>query len=195
MNLLAHAHLSFGRPEILVGNMISDFVKGRKKYDFPKGILQGIDLHRAIDTFTDEHPATREAKTFLQPAVRLYSGAFVDVIYDHFLANDRNEFTDATLLNYSLKTYKILEDHFAVLPLRMQQMLPYMSSQNWLYNYRTTDGIEKSFGGVVRRALYLSSASEPFSLFKSCFKSRLHYNRLCVHINLPPVYTRQTRIR
>jgi acyl carrier protein phosphodiesterase len=35
MNYLAHAYLSFNDPEILVGNMISDFVKGKKKFDFP----------------------------------------------------------------------------------------------------------------------------------------------------------------
>jgi acyl carrier protein phosphodiesterase len=30
MNYLAHAYLSFGEPDILAGNMISDFVKGKK---------------------------------------------------------------------------------------------------------------------------------------------------------------------
>ena len=34
MNYLAHAYLSFGNEDILVGNMISDFVKGKKKYDY-----------------------------------------------------------------------------------------------------------------------------------------------------------------
>lgn len=35
MNYLAHAYLSFNDPEILVGNLISDFVKGKKKFDYP----------------------------------------------------------------------------------------------------------------------------------------------------------------
>ncbi len=35
MNYLAHAYLSFGDPDILAGNMISDFVKGKKKFDYP----------------------------------------------------------------------------------------------------------------------------------------------------------------
>jgi len=30
MNYLAHAYLSFDHEEILVGNLISDFVKGKK---------------------------------------------------------------------------------------------------------------------------------------------------------------------
>ena len=60
MNYLAHAYLSFNDPEILVGNMISDFVKGKKKFDYPLRIQAGIMLHRIIDEFTDGHPATRE---------------------------------------------------------------------------------------------------------------------------------------
>lgn len=62
MNYLAHAYFSFDHPQILTGNMISDFVKGRKQYDYPESIQQGIRLHRAIDAFTDEHPVTRELK-------------------------------------------------------------------------------------------------------------------------------------
>ena len=61
MNYLAHAYRSFHLPDILVGNMISDFVKGKKKYEYSEGILKGIDLHRSIDTFTDEHEATKQA--------------------------------------------------------------------------------------------------------------------------------------
>jgi len=88
LNYLAHAYLSFDQPEIIVGNLISDFVKGKKKFDYPPGIQKGIALHRAIDTFTDSHPATKEAKEVFRPHYRLYAGAFIDVAYDHFLAND-----------------------------------------------------------------------------------------------------------
>ena len=62
MNYLAHAYFSFNHTDILTGNMISDFVKGKKKYDYPPGIQKGIALHREIDEFTDAHEATRLAK-------------------------------------------------------------------------------------------------------------------------------------
>lgn len=172
MNLLAHAWLSFGHPEILVGNMISDFVKGKKKFDYSPGIQKGIMLHRAIDTFTDFHPATRAAKEFLKPAVGPYSGAFVDVVYDHFLANDITEFTPASLQQTALDTYAVLSTFEQDLPSPFRQMLPYMSSQNWLFNYHTLPGIQKSFNGVVRRAAYLNSSDEVYALFE------LHYTSL-----------------
>lgn len=171
MNFLAHAYLSFNHPEILVGNMISDFVKGKRKFQYSEDIQQGIFLHRQIDSFTDDHDATKEARKFLKPAVGLYSGAFVDVAYDHFLANDVNEFTDASLHQHAIQTYSILTAYNEVLPVKLQTMLPYMQAQNWLYNYKTVAGTQSSFGGVVRRASYLYSSSEVFDLFQKHYTS------------------------
>ena len=165
MNYLAHAYLSFNHPDILVGNMISDFVKGKKQFDYPAAIQKGIRLHRAIDNFTDEHPATREAKQYFRPAVGLYAGAFVDIVYDHFLALDSNELTEQEWKNFAVVTYRQLSEQPEWLPEKFARMLPYMSSQNWLYNYRFTWGMENSFGGLVRRAAYLTDSSQAFSLF------------------------------
>ena len=172
MNYLAHAYLSFGRPGILVGNMISDYVKGKKKYDYPGQIQQGIAVHREIDRFTDVHPATKEAKEIFRPAYRLYAGSLMDVIYDHFLALDENEFTDESLKAFTINTYTML-DHFTEhFPEKFSRMYPYMKAQNWLYNYRYRQGIEKSLAGVVRRAKYLEESDTAYRLFNE------HYNKL-----------------
>jgi acyl carrier protein phosphodiesterase len=182
MNYLAHAYLSFNHPEILVGNMISDFVKGKTKFDYPPGIQNGIALHRAIDEFTDAHPATKEAKEYFRPAYRLYSGAFVDVVYDHFLALDTNEFKNLTALHYfSVNVYKILEENFSILPKSFQNLLPHMKQHNWLYNYQYIAGIEKSFGGLVQRAKYINESASAFDVFNK------NYNELkdCYNIFFP----------
>ncbi len=171
MNLLAHACLSFNAPYILVGNMISDYVKGKSKYLYPPAIQNGIALHRAIDAFTDGHPATKEAKEFFRPYYRLYAGACVDVVYDHFLANDSNEFMDETALNsFAQSTYTLLEQHKIYLPEKFLQMLPYMRSQNWLYHYRFRQGIEQSFGGLVRRSAYLTDSAPAFAAFEKNYE-------------------------
>src|SRR6185503_13562950 len=109
MNYLAHAWLSFNQPGILTGNMISDFVKGKKKFDFPPVIQKGIALHRAIDEFTDFHPVIQKAKSYFRKEYRLYSGAFIDIVFDHFLANDKKEFADGIELDtFCQATYIIL---------------------------------------------------------------------------------------
>jgi len=172
MNYLAHAYLSFNIPEILAGNMISDFVKGKKQYDYPTGIQVGIKLHRAIDIFTDSHPFTKQAKTFFQPAVGLYSGAFVDVVYDHFLAKDSTEFIDdAGLQTFATNTYLSLNSLAPLLPEHFVNMLPSMQQHNWLYNYQFMQGIESSFKNVARRAKYLDNADACFQLFQAQYVS------------------------
>ena len=52
-----------------------------------------------------------------------------------------------------------------------------MQSQNWLYNYKYKSGIEKGFGGLVRRAAYLSESAVAFNIFNE------HYNDLQICYN------------
>jgi acyl carrier protein phosphodiesterase len=172
MNYLAHAYLSFNKPDILAGNMISDYIKGKKQFDYPLPVQKGIKLHRAIDNFTDTHAATQELKSFFRPQYRLYSGAFADVVYDHFLANDTNEFNSETdLKTFATNTYQMLESYTELFPLPFQKMFPYMKEYDWLYNYRHTWGIEKSFGGVVRRSAYLTESDIAFDIFNTHYKA------------------------
>ena len=152
--------------------MISDHVKGKKKYDYAEQIQQGIAVHREIDRFTDIHPATKEAKEIFRPAYRLYAGSLMDVIYDHFLALDENEFTDESLKEFTINTYAMLDQFNGHFPEKFNRMYPYMKTQNWLYNYRYRQGIEKSLSGMVRRAKYLKESDTAYLLFNE------HYNKL-----------------
>jgi acyl carrier protein phosphodiesterase len=178
MNYLAHAYFSYNDPEALVGNMISDFVKGRKKFDYSIGIQNGITLHRLIDRYTDDHPATKAAKEVFRPTYRLYSGAFIDVVYDHFLALDDSIFTETSLQRFAQATYKTLDNYFSSLPLSFQAIFPYMKKHDWLYHYRFRQGIEKSFGGLVRRSTYLTESdsaamllAQHYTTLQDCYKS------------------------
>jgi acyl carrier protein phosphodiesterase len=172
MNFLAHAHLSFGHQKILVGNMISDFVKGKAQYDFDEEIRRGIILHRKIDEFTDAHAATKEASNFFRADYRLYSGPLMDIFYDHFLANDPVEFQNNSLFLFTEDVYKTLEENSIHLPARFLMLLPYMKSENWLYHYKDREGIERSIRGLVRRATYLSDDKTAIELFNK------HYTAL-----------------
>lgn len=165
MNYLAHAYLSFQDPHILVGNMTSDFIKGKKKYDYPSPVLYGINLHRSIDEYTDNHPVTKEAKKIFQPHYGLYAGAFMDIVYDYYIANDPLLFEKDELELFSLDVYDTLDRHIELLPERFRLMLPYMKKQNWLLNYRTTIGIKRSFEGLTHRASYMSDSNPAYESF------------------------------
>lgn len=185
MNYLAHAYLSFGNQEILAGNMISDFVKGKKKFDYPEKIHKGIILHREIDRFTDNHHTTKLAKEIFRPVYRLYSAAFVDVVYDHFLATDEELFTDESLRLFTEEVYSMLSRSLKIFPEKFSGMFPYMQSQNWLYNYRFRWGIEKSFGSLVRRAAYIEESDTAFALFNENYELLKIYSRDFIHSVIP----------
>jgi acyl carrier protein phosphodiesterase len=158
MNYLAHAYLSFGEPEILAGNIFSDFIKGKKRYDFPQRIQEGIALHRGIDEFTDRHAATAKAKEFFKPVYRLYASPLIDIVYDHFLAKDPANFPDDSLKTFSANAYKQLAQFKDIFPENFDTVFYYMQLHDWLYNYQFTWGIFRSIEGLVRRAAYIKDA-------------------------------------
>ncbi len=166
MNYLAHAYLSFNHPQVLTGNMISDYVKGKSQYDYPQIIQAGIRLHRTIDHFTDQHNASRVISSVFRPVYRLYSTAFTDIVYDYFLANDALLFPDAaSLQTFAQDTYESLRKHRDFFPQKFSVLFPYMHTQNWLYNYQYDWGIQRSFEGLGRRAAYLPETAIAFDLF------------------------------
>ncbi len=166
MNYLAHAYLSFGHQQVLVGNMISDYIKGRRQYDYPPEVLVGIKLHRAIDAFTDAHAITKELKTIFVPNYRLYAGAFVDVVYDYFLANDTTVFAEENdLLAFTALIYQGMDKEQHHFPEKFAKMFPYMRTQNWLYHYKFDDGMQKSFNGLMRRSAYITETELAYALF------------------------------
>lgn len=167
MNYLAHACLSFNDPHILLGNMISDHVKGKKIYDYDKKILIGIKLHRRIDEFTDNHPATKFIRSFFTEPYGHYRAVFSDIVCDYFLANDITIFTSEDALKVFVdQVYQTLDTKAKLFPPGFSMMYPYMKQHNWLFNYKFHFGMQKSFAGIVRRAKYMEDSEPAFQIFK-----------------------------
>ena len=176
MNYLAHAYLSFNDQSLIVGNMIADYVKGKHWQEYDPGIQQGIQLHRAIDTFTDTHPVTLAAREYFQASCGRYSAVFIDIVYDHFLATDASIFTEQSLAAFTQQIYHTVAQQHDILPPVFQQVFRHMKQHDWLYGYRFMDGIYKSFSGIVHRAKFFeATADAPFEVLKQ------HYDELAAH--------------
>ena len=160
MNFLAHAYLSFGQEEILVGNFIADFVRGKDIEKYPKKVQLGIQLHRAIDTYTDSHPLVKQVQSFLIPRFGHYSRVISDVFFDYFLAKNWNNYSDTPLEQFSLDSYRILSLYPQELPEAFRRMFHWMRTQNWLYAYREPVGIQAALDGLSRRARFDSKMNE-----------------------------------
>ena len=161
MNYLAHSFLAFSDEQI-VGQFLEDVIRNKDRFSYPEKMQQGITLHREIDTFTDAHPAISEAKKIFSPLVRLYSGAFVDVSMDYFLANS---LSDEELRKHAEKVYQVLRKYEEFLPERLMRMVNGMEKDNWLYNYKEDWGIKYSMQNVLNKAKYLDKDIPVFELF------------------------------
>lgn len=167
MNFLGHAWLSFEDPQVLLGNMIGDHVKGKKALSrFPPGVARGILLHRRIDQFVDHHPASKRVKMIFRPDFGLYAGALIDVLFDHFLANDPACFHSlASLKSFSQKTYGLLNEQRAWFPPLFAQYFDRMVEDDWLSGYRRLDGVQRALRGLSYRAKYIPDTAMAYSLF------------------------------
>jgi acyl carrier protein phosphodiesterase len=151
MNFLAHIYLSFDDDEITIGNFIADSIRGNKFTHLPDRIQKGIKLHRHIDTFTDAHPTVRKSTKRLHENYGHYSGIIVDIFYDHYLAKNWKVYSDTPLDVFVNNFYDLLEDNYEILPIGVQRMMPYMISDNWIFNYSKMDGIARVLNGMNRR--------------------------------------------
>jgi acyl carrier protein phosphodiesterase len=151
MNFLAHAFLSRSSPEMLIGGMLGDFVKGALGERYTPAMRAGILLHRAIDRYTDAHPTVRASCALISPARRRFAAILVDVFYDHFLARHWQRYADLPLEAFTQQVYATLLPHTASYPERLQRILPHMAADDWLASYAEIESVDAALHGIARR--------------------------------------------
>lgn len=156
MNYLAHLFLAGTDPEMILGNFIADHVKGSDVLKYSHTIRKGISMHRAIDTFTDQHPVVKESIARLRTDFRKYAGVIVDMYYDHYLSLHWDEYSNQELIDFTRSRYDILNTFLAIIPARSARLLYYMEKQNWLLSYGSFDGMQQAFNGMSRRTTFES---------------------------------------
>lgn len=178
MNFLAHIYLSGENENIIIGNFIADGIKGKRYLKYPPEIAKGILLHRGIDSFTDSHPTVRKSTAKLHENYGHYSGVIVDILYDHFLAKNWHKYHPQPLDEYVQDFYSLLRENFTKLTPRIQKMMPFLISQNWLLEYATVEGIGKILAqmnvrtkGVTQMDQAVNELRENYDEFEAEFTS------------------------
>jgi acyl carrier protein phosphodiesterase len=151
MNYLAHLFLADNTPESLVGAMLGDFVKGAAKNHYSPVIQRNIELHRRIDSFTDAHPIVRASKRVFAPERRRFAGVLLDIFFDHYLAKHWEQFSHISLDVFTTNVYAALHAHHELLPEKLQRMLPFMQTEDWLGSYARIEWIELTLQRMARR--------------------------------------------
>lgn len=155
---------------------MGDFCQGLDIAALPEPIQLGIENHRSIDRFTDNHSLVRELKGHLPEDMRRYSGIIADVVFDHFLALHWQDYSEQAFTEFRTQSYQQLLTRIDLMPERMQLMVQRMTSQDWLSGYQHLNNIDRALNGIGMRMRFanpLHRAIEPvkenYQIYQSTF--------------------------
>mgnify|MGYP000161708143 CR=1 FL=1 len=157
MNFLAHLFLSGEDEDIIVGNMIADFIRNKEVAGFSPEVQKGIHLHRLIDSYTDNHEEVRKGTSRLRPHHRKYAPVVIDLFYDYLLAKNWDTYSNISLNDFCQNMYQVLNKRMEEMPLKLKERLPGMIESNWLVKYGTFDGLHYVLEMMDRRTKFPSN--------------------------------------
>ncbi len=172
MNYLAHAFLSNNDRDLLIGNFIADHLHGNDFGNYSPKIIEGIYLHRKIDTFTDAHPKFKESKRIFYNGYERYSGVLIDIYFDHFLGKNFSNYSPSSLKTFCDNVYSIYSESQTLLPKSSSNFLEYVLKNNIYHHYSTLEGIEKVLFHLSHRIKHGVMLNESVIIFKQ------HENKL-----------------
>lgn len=178
VNYLAHIYLSGDSEQTILGNFIGDFVKGNRHQHYPDQVAFGIILHRHIDSFTDQHEATKECIRMLRPGYGKFAGIVADIFFDHFLAHNWKDYSPYTLRHFARNAHAIFLSNFGLLPMRVKQILPFLIHHKRLESYAKRENLHQVLDIMSKRTSLPSNAewalqtlNDEYSQFEALFKS------------------------
>lgn len=157
-----------------LGGLMGDFVKGPIPDSYPRGIAQGLYLHRRIDTFSHSNLHTRRSRNRLDPKYGHGRGIIVDIFYDHCLASSWSDYSKEPLEDFAAHVYKLLRARQHQLPDGLKLVATRMIEQNWLVSYRHFEVVGKALHRLsqrLSRPLPLAGAIEDLARNEDSLKS------------------------
>ncbi|MBS0010213.1 MAG: DUF479 domain-containing protein [Bacteroidales bacterium] len=171
MNVLAHIYLSGDSDEIIIGNYIGDYVKGRDYLKYPELIKKGIILHRHIDDFTDKHPVVQRSKILFTRRYHKYAGIVVDIIYDHYLTKEWDTFSRRPIESITYQFYRAMVNNYEILPPKVKDRFPFFIINNWIESYKTSKGLKKVLATMSKRTSLPSESKYAIKTLKKNYYS------------------------
>ena len=160
MNFLAHAVLAGDAETDRVGGLIGDFIKGPLPAGLPPAIASGVALHRAIDSFAEQHDAFINSRRRISTTRRRVAGVLVDLFYDHLLARDWAQHASTPLAPYTDQIYAALQRASTCLPPVAREVVGKMQAGNWLLSYRHLAAVGLA---IDRMSIYRIKRANPLA--------------------------------
>lgn len=151
MNHLAHVFLAPDSTEARVGSILGDFTRGIDVSLLPVPVQQGIRHHRAVDSFTDQHPEVLASKAIFSRQRRRFAGVALDILYDHYLLRHWQRFSQTDRGIFVESIYQELQRNEHLMPEKMAQVTRRMVEHDWFGAYRDLESIGYALDRVAGR--------------------------------------------
>lgn len=150
VNFLAHLYLAPATSFAWAGSILGDFVRRGELHRLAPEERQAVELHWAVDAFTDSHPVVQRSRRRLAPPYRRYAPVLLDLFYDHFLAAGWSGWSSEPLQRFTGRVYAGLRDRAPDHP-AIAGMIEAMVSRDWLCSYADEAGIALALTRMERR--------------------------------------------
>lgn len=175
MNYLAHLYLSGNTQEVIVGNMMEDYIHGRIEHPRNNHLNHtlkiGVQLHRNIDVFTDSHPIIKESKSFFHANFDRYAPIIIDVLFDHYLLINWVKYSAEENQSFRKRIYEAFTNHYTILPPKMQLLIESMITHDWLKNYKEIWGLERALMNISNRLSHKVDLTKAIPVFLANYEA------------------------
>ncbi|NMT63610.1 acyl carrier protein phosphodiesterase [Marinobacter orientalis] len=159
MNHLAHLFLSPDSAQARVGSLLGDFARGIVPADLPARVRAGLYHHRAVDAFTDRHPEVIASKQLFSSQRRRFAGVALDILYDHYLLRNWEQFSHLDPDTFISQVYGELDAHSSLMPEHMQRVTQQIVRHDWFHSYMELENIGYALDRVAGRIRFRNAFS------------------------------------
>lgn len=150
MNWLAHIFLSEKNIDFQIGNYLADPLKGRAWENASDEIIQGIKIHKLIDSYTDNHSFFIQSKHRLTKK-GLLKAVVIDLTYDYLLTKNWYTFCNIPIDIFLNTFYQEANKVIPQLPVQASAPLKRMIDFDLLNKYQNLEHLKLSFQRVDKR--------------------------------------------
>lgn len=154
MNYIAHLHLSRGIDSYIVGNFIADIISNEEYKLLDEYLRTGIEFHRFIDSYTDNHPLVREINRYFYPVHGKYSPVISDITMDLCLYNSWDVYNEQEFYIFESRVYSVLSAYLDRIPDETAKKVHFLLEQRFLTEYTTEEGLQRTFLRIGQRARF-----------------------------------------
>ncbi|KXF79757.1 acyl carrier protein phosphodiesterase [Enterovibrio coralii] len=140
MNFLAHLHIATECQSQPMGNLLADFVRGKPDGRFSEETVDGVYLHRHVDSYIDSLDAIKRCRALFPKHLYRFSAIALDIFWDHALTTQWQQFHHQPFTQFLLDTEhqsrSAISHEPYPLPEHFLFMYDKMWKEQWLPSYQ-----------------------------------------------------------